>query len=751
MKGGLLLARVNHKKIKQLIAQKQKTITDRQFFSSRILAGHLADIALAQSKRYGYKCRVKVRTVWEPKNNMFAYSSYNSIWINAGHRIVTNLKTRPDRYNLVCGVFAHELGHILYTDFLTTQTYKNMFEVKKWYPEQPLLKTLEQKNNESDIWDWCSKDEKNIDLIKQMAHNLLNIIEDGYIENRIIAQYPGILGNCLKILRTVQYDEIKTVDQMIEEEDDDGHIFISIMQLLLSYVKWGTIKYGTTPLSDRRIQTIFSMLNELDIAVSNSSIQERLRAVNSVIIRCWPDIKEFLELCKQKSEEIPSATVSEIVSQIIGNLVGNSVESEGETSPIDKGDFSKITIETSNNREITKQLASEKQNDKEGQENDSDSSDSEENTDNAVSESCDFETSNNSADLTKVKAVSDKEKGRLPRAQTDEIYEPLGGTVQNDNDYKGSSYSNSAKDIERILENMAEKAVTEQLEKERTIDLNELATNISYGDIHKGVNMVIHRIPTVDDDMMEQYNEVSQNLLYISKQMQKSILQQLKDRQKGGKQTSLLFGRKLDSHNLFRTDGRVFCKNNLPNNIPELSVGLLLDESGSMCSCDRISYARATAIILYDFCKALNIPIMIYGHSTGSASVDLFSYAEFDSIDNDDCYRLMDISARNSNRDGAALRFVAEQLNKRHEDIKLLILVSDGQPASIGYYGEAAEEDLRGIRKEYMRKGILFIAAAIGDDKEDIERIYSDSFLDITDLNKLPIKLTNIIKKHIRV
>ena len=60
-------------------------------------------------------------------------------------------------------------------------------------------------------------------------------------------------------------------------------------------------------------------------------------------------------------------------------------------------------------------------------------------------------------------------------------------------------------------------------------------------------------------------------------------------------------------------------------------------------------------------------------------------------------------------------------------------------------------EDLRGIKQEYQRKGILFVAAAIGSDKENIERIYGDSFLDITDLNQLPTKLTNVVKRHIRV
>ena len=83
-------------------------------------------------------------------------------------------------------------------------------------------------------------------------------------------------------------------------------------------------------------------------------------------------------------------------------------------------------------------------------------------------------------------------------------------------------------------------------------------------------------------------------------------------------------------------------------------------------------------------------------------------------------------------------------------NLRILILVSDGQPADAGYSGTAAEEDLRGIKQEYKRKGLLFVAAAIGDDKQNIERIYGDSFLDITDLNQLPMKLTAVIKRFMR-
>ena len=85
------------------------------------------------------------------------------------------------------------------------------------------------------------------------------------------------------------------------------------------------------------------------------------------------------------------------------------------------------------------------------------------------------------------------------------------------------------------------------------------------------------------------------------------------------------------------------------------------------------------------------------------------------------------------------------------EDIKLLMLISDGQPADYDYYGgTAAEEDLRGIKHEYQRKGSSLWRRPSAPIKRNIERIYGDAFLDITDLTKLPVKLAGIIKRFIR-
>ena len=167
---------------------------------------------------------------------------------------------------------------------------------------------------------------------------------------------------------------------------------------------------------------------------------------------------------------------------------------------------------------------------------------------------------------------------------------------------------------------------------------------------------------------------------------------------------------------------------------------------------ERIATAKCTEFILYDFCKALHIAHACYGHSTdGCGSVILDSYVEFNSVDEKDQYRIMGICAGGGNRDGYALRFACERLYQQKTDVKLLIITSDGQPADRGYSGECAYEDLAFIRSEYQRKGIYLVAAAIGEDREVIEKIYgSDHFLNVEDLNRLPELLTQLIKKFIK-
>lgn len=735
------MTRVNHKKVKQLIQQKRGKITDQEFFTSRLLARHFEDMAAAQTKRYGASRRVRVRLLWQPGNGDLAYTDNLHITINAGNPAVTEFPTREERYQMVCGLFAHELGHCLYTDFLAQQSYRNALSACRWYPGKPALTRVLDVKNEREFWEYAKEDPQNLVLLGRVAHEISNVLEDAAMENRVLEQFPGTLGQALDFVRAWQWREMPTVTQLKEREAQGTPMFYCLLQLFLSYGKFGELKYGAEPLSEEHIQTVFELLPLLDDDLRATSGKNRWNTVNCILIRCWERVREYLEALKRRYEEKKaSGGTGSVFSQLeeeLSTLVGGSTRGEGDTAPV-SSETTEASLPQPEKREKTHALA------------DGNPSEEDENSGEKLS-TAGVSSESAAGNRSEKQEITPEETGRMPLMETDSVSEPMGGGIEVNRDYHPELSNTVEAEMERLLDTMAEKTVCQELEQDRLRELNQEAQSISYGDIHKGVAIRVNRMTEVPPEMVTQYNAITGPLLAISKQLQKSLLRQLRDQQRGGKQTGLLMGRRLDAHALFRSDGKVFTKNALPIQPPEMAVGLLLDESGSMASCDRATYARASAIILYDFCQALHIPVMVYGHSTGSKGVELYSYSEFDAIDREDKYRLVDTSARGSNRDGAALRFVAERLSHRPEELKLLILVSDGQPADTGYYGTAAEEDLRGIQQEYRRKGILFVAAAIGDDKENMERIYGDSFLDITDLNQLPVKLTQVVKRFLRV
>jgi hypothetical protein len=74
--------------------------------------------------------------------------------------LVTKKRDRTERYDIVCGMFAHELGHVLYTDFLAMQSYALYFQSGRWYPEKPILRNRDERMAASDVQAYGKSDEK---------------------------------------------------------------------------------------------------------------------------------------------------------------------------------------------------------------------------------------------------------------------------------------------------------------------------------------------------------------------------------------------------------------------------------------------------------------------------------------------------------------------------------------------------------------------------------------------------------------
>ena len=709
--------RASHLTVRKRIMDEKSKITDEEFFTSKEYRGYLADIMEAATKRYRRPIHVTVYA--DPEDSTIAYTDYNGIVINACNHITWSMPSRKLRSMSIEGFNAHENSHNLFTDNRIAHAYFNSLEHGKFYPKKPTRLKGDQKLNAQGIIDALMDDTDPIPktVILRTAKALSNILEDGYVDARYSYEFPGNPARGIALNNVRFAETVPDIDTMIDKQFYPHNI---VLNLLLEYVRAREVN-NLTGYTGEYMDRFLAALPLVDACIYDEDGRARFDAVNRIMIDLWPLMQRCFDDLRDKQQNDASSSSGS------GNP---STPGTGEDSDSDDGMGSVQDALESQLPQIAPNFTM-----KSG----------------PVPFNGAFAPDEEQAQelLEQVSKALSEETARITAHRTETIISNGDGSIVQDSEYEGAGYEFSATDIERVLEEIATGKVNESLEEELSEELQSEATSIQYGNAHRNINITVHRMSHVNQNLIDSYTAVAPQLLMLSKRLQRSVSAILRDKRQGGKQTGLYVGKHLDQHAFHRNDGRVFWNKRLPTEPINMSVALLVDESGSMCGCDRITKARATAIVVQDFCEKLGIPIMIVGHTASCAHVELFSYADFKSVDKKDRYRLMDMSARYCNRDGAALRYVAEKLSKQNSDVKMLFIICDGQPNDDGYTGTAAEADLRGIKLEYSRKGVQIFAAAIGDDRANIERIYGAGYLDITDLNQLPIMLTQLIARNL--
>ena len=709
--------RASHLTVRKRIMDEKSKITDEEFFTSKEYRGYLADITEAATKRYRRPIHVTVFA--DPEDSTVAYTDYNGIVINACNHITWSMPTRKLRSMSIEGFNAHENSHNLFTDNRIAHAYFNSLEHGKFYPKKPTRLKGDQKLNAQGIIDALLDDTDPIPktVILRTAKALSNILEDGYVDARYSYEFPGNPARGIALNNVRFAETVPDIDTMIDKQFYPHNI---VLNLLLEYVRAREVN-NLTGYTGEYMDRFLAALPLVDACIYDEDSRARFDAVNRIMIDLWPLMQRCFDDLRDKQQNDASSSSGS------GN---SSTPGTGEDSDSDDSMGAVQDALESQLPQIAPNFTM-----KSG----------------PVPFNGAFAPDEEQAQelLEQVSKALSEETARIEAHRTETIISNGDGSIVQDSEYEGAGYEFSATDIERVLEEIATGKVNESLEEELSEELQSEATSIQYGNAHRNINITVHRMSHVNQNLIDSYTAVAPQLLMLSKRLQRSVSAILRDKRQGGKQTGLYVGKHLDQHAFHRNDGRVFCNKRLPTEPINMSVALLVDESGSMCGCDRITKARATAIVVQDFCEKLGIPIMIVGHTASCAHVELFSYADFKSVDKKDRYRLMDMSARYCNRDGAALRYVAEKLSKQNSDVKMLFIICDGQPNDDGYTGTAAEADLRGIKLEYSRKGVQIFAAAIGDDRANIERIYGAGYLDITDLNQLPIMLTQLIARNL--
>lgn len=180
----------------------------------------------------------------------------------------------------------------------------------------------------------------------------------------------------------------------------------------------------------------------------------------------------------------------------------------------------------------------------------------------------------------------------------------------------------------------------------------------------------------------------------------------------------------------------------------KVTVGVLIDESGSMGG-TKIKKAREAAIFINEvFKKMPDVELFIYGHTadiSGYGSTDMMVYREKGYIT--DSFALGSVDARANNRDGDAIYAAAKRMRAQTQNQGLLFVLSDGAPSAYDYGGKSAIED---TRKKVMRAQALgFQVIQIAIEEHVPSREMFDYFIKMTDIKNLPKDLVAYMSRKV--
>lgn len=314
----------------------------------------------------------------------------------------------------------------------------------------------------------------------------------------------------------------------------------------------------------------------------------------------------------------------------------------------------------------------------------------------------------------------------------------------------------SSTEFNQIMEQIARSQVCEQQEREIQSQLScNIKAFLDGEKDHKNVPGKVIRVGGDSSSAVAAYEKQAPELNKIVTRLEREFKKEIKNRQLGDTLTGLYAGKRFNARDAYRYDKRVMSRKIAPEDIPDMAVIVLIDLSGSM-SGQRLETAKQCAYITYRFCIDLGIKVSVIGHHALGDTVELVSVADENSLDRKDEIRIFGLSANGCNRDGYALRYCEKKLEKIQADQKLLMIISDGLPNHNGYGLESGQKDCQQVVREGLKAGIFTIAAAIGD-ADSVKRVYKDgvseknsaTYLDISDLEKLPKAFVKIIKEKL--
>lgn len=578
----------------------------------------------------------------------------------------------------------------------------------------------------------------------------LGVLEGRAVEMAGLYDFPGTKGN-VSLVNNKTFESLPNVSEV---EQSSGRLKAHKMASL-QYALKGKVK---GEFQDEELKKMFEETKKLiDEAKEAVTTSERAEFAEKIATLVQPLIEEAET--NEEDSELENPNMNE-------KNEGKGKESDSESVPEKKEpqDSEQNEQEQEQEQEQENNSSQESQESQESSEEQEQQENSDSQEQQSSEESEDSQEENQEKNSSESAEQTDEQQEQESESSSSESMEEMDRQEQQEasaemseemseetSDEISEMEAQMEQELEELKEEMEQELEEIEKEEEKTSEQEEKSEQPSMGDIdytnmHDGAYINdIHRFKK----NKPLYSRLQRTIRPYSRSLIRrlqDLLEQNEDRKITGQTAGYL-----TQTELWRKDGKIFSTKRDKSDESDLGIVLLIDESGSMYSDDRIVHAREAAVMMAEVCEALNIPLAVLGHTAvGSPEVQIRHFINFGDSIKEQKSHLTNIAARESNRDGMAIQYAGEYLLRQPYKDKLLMVIADGLPHHPykGYYGDHAIKDCQEIIKTLDKKGVSSVGIAIGDGQDEIQTIFKQ-FISIPKLEKLPTKLVKLIERNL--
>ena len=681
--------------------------------------------------------------------NEIGFTDGKIIHINWNHPIFDELSI-TDKKRVLRGVFAHELLHLLYTNFLVLKNTINKME----------------------------KEGKNPVEIRVLA-SINNLMEDPFIEHNAHRKFGGTLLRDLRFCIRYLYDKTEPLT-------DDMSAFSQYESALIMFGDMGVIKGR---FSDSQAAECFSKSAGIFYDnLSETSAYGRMDNAFKLLEISRPLWEKMVEDAKKAMEELKEALKRAFISEL-----SEDSDSEGDEMPEsdkkpsasekrmkklvkkleeasesgeESDDGSDGSSDDGDSLDAASDIGSDEASDKSLDETSDGNEDTSDDTSDSTSDSPDDTSKDSGGDIPDSSDPSETpESGSKPDSKSSVnsiIDEALTEAMEElESEGKELETSDSDKEAEEAEQKDGERAEKSEKENSSSADLDPSVGTLYDKDTFSvlNVNVSKDRWKSSYSTMFRRMeNEYKGTINGFIKRMKRIFANVSEDRQYGKKgklSVKRYYGPKATT-NIFR-------KKVEPEDISDLAIMILVDESGSMGigDCDfgktRARVSRELAASLAKSFITLDIPIYVMGYTGEEHGYDAehYHYVKWNKS-RKDLESIMAIDGKAQNFDSFSFSCGNEILSKRKEEHKLVIIISDGSPCCclpmdrVGDHKKLLSDTSLAIRE--LRRQAEVISVCVGDyaPSEQLKFLYGKNFFSINSTEKGFLKISNEIEKIVK-